>query len=447
MAENQDNNEIEYMTNKEDISYPQDIDVIFNDDDDDNVKLIIPDYNDMKDFENNSQDDFISDDDLDFVDSVAASSHDLDVVFEDDEPIEVDDNPVLEIREEEPQKEETPSILNLDEKENQEAEEPLTFGEPENDTEPLVQTEESTVNSEVPENLSEETEEEEIINLDEEEEPSELQDVIVIEQETKNEDIEIISPALPQEEIIPPEVEPDEVISLEEPEDVVLTEETKEEQKEDIVVLEESTEEEEPISEPAFVEEPALVEEETQDFVIDTKVETELVDSALNELNNSSDFEIIEESETNDIPLKLEEETLKEEETHNFTISSEPEVVAAETSSDDDIIKSVLALQDDEEEIVKTEEEEILEENVFAVSNIDETRGFYFAKNEQTFALFGYINDEIFLLKDFQELYDKNLGIRLEERKFYSESYLVKVNSQKFLVEVDETSMKLVMEF
>ncbi len=439
MAENQDNNEIEYMTNKEEISYPQDIDVIFNDDDDDNVNLIIPDYNDMKDFENNSQDDFISDDDLDFVDSVDFSSHDLDVVFEDDEPIEVDDNPVLEIREE--VQEEAHSIINIVEED-----EKSQFEEPESYTEPLIQAEDSPANSETVEISSEQTEEDEIINLDEEEEPAELQDVIVIEQETKSEDIEIISPPLPEEEINPPEVEPDEVISLDEPEDVGLTEEIGAEPSEDVVVLEEPTVDEELTVEPAIVEETSDIEE-IQDFVIDTKVETELVDSALNELNNSSDFEIIEENEINDIPLKLEEETLKEEETHNFTIDSEPEVVAAETFSDDYIIKSVLFPQNTEKENEKTEEEEILEETVFAVSNIDETRGFYFAKNEQTFAFFGYINDEIFLLKDFQELYDKNLGIRLEERKFYSESYLVKVNSQKFLVEVDETSMRIAMEF
>ncbi|MBR6162858.1 hypothetical protein IKQ26_03070 [bacterium] len=447
MAENHDNNEIEYMTNNEDISYPQDIDVIFNEDDeDDNVKLIIPDYNDMKDFENNSQDDFISDDDLDFVDSVDSSSHDLDVVFEEGDEEEIDDNPIVEMKTDETEEKE---VINFDEEPVPVSSEPVLNLDEALEA-PEQEPEADSIRFEEPETLPEE-QEEEIANI-EPEESSELQDVIVIEHETKNEDIEIISPEPQVEEVIPPEPE----ITIEEPQNIVLTEEPKEEQPEEVVVVEEE-DADALISEPSY-EEPVVIEDkkpEEEEVFVETRVETELVDNALNELNNSSDFEIIEEPETNDLPLTLdtsvpekseEKPVVIDEEAHNFTISAEPDVVTSEPASDDAIIKSILAENKEEVPEEKSEEEEVLEENVFSVCNIDERRGFYFAKNEQTVALFGYIDDEIFLLKDFQELYDKSLGIRLEERKFYSETYLVRVNSHKFLVEVDETAMRIAME-
>ena len=64
MLENSDNKDFEHMTNNSD---QEDIDIIFNEDD--RVKIITPSKDELKDFPEKREDDYISDDDLDFVDS------------------------------------------------------------------------------------------------------------------------------------------------------------------------------------------------------------------------------------------------------------------------------------------------------------------------------------------------------------------------------------------
>lgn len=175
-------------------------------------------------------------------------------------------------------------------------------------------------------------------------------------------------------------------------------------------------------------------------------------------INNDLDKEIpinFSKYDTHDDDYKIveaDEETPSTTEEVKIEIPSEKIVIPVDEKKEPATVEKpkvekVEEVKEVEEvKIVKTEEEELLEENVFAVSSIDSKKGFYLGKKGEVFALYGYINDEIFMLKEFPELYNKNLGFRLDERTKHYSSYLVKANDSKLLVNVDKESMTVVLD-
>lgn len=73
--------------------------------------------------------------------------------------------------------------------------------------------------------------------------------------------------------------------------------------------------------------------------------------------------------------------------------------------------------------------------------NIDENRGFYLVSLDGVTALVGRVNEEIFVLKKFDQNVD-NLQVRLDNENVY----MVKAGDFKSLVDVDETKMGVLIE-
>jgi len=178
--------------------------------------------------------------------------------------------------------------------------------------------------------------------------------------------------------------------------------------------IEEEPQEEEIISAPQ-----AKTEEEP-------KAEPEDEFSSLNELN-----EILAEETYEDISL---EELLNEDE-ELAEIEEEFETQPyIETEEEPTIVEDLSEIEQEIEEIVKSE---------FV---IDENKGFYLVDYEDTSALVGHIENEIFVLKKFREKIDAKLQARVNETKQNSLSYMTKVGDFKAVIEVTPDNMKLLIE-
>lgn len=78
--------------------------------------------------------------------------------------------------------------------------------------------------------------------------------------------------------------------------------------------------------------------------------------------------------------------------------------------------------------------------------NIDDEKGFYLVDFEDTTALVGHIDEEIFVLKRFDKKINEPLQARLDEKKGNSTNYMTKVGSFRGLVEVTPKNMNLLIE-
>ena len=74
--------------------------------------------------------------------------------------------------------------------------------------------------------------------------------------------------------------------------------------------------------------------------------------------------------------------------------------------------------------------------------NIDSNRGFYIVDMDGASALIGKINDNVFILKKFNEIIEKNLQVRLDSGSVY----MVKAGRYKCLVEVAKDRMGTLVE-
>lgn len=77
---------------------------------------------------------------------------------------------------------------------------------------------------------------------------------------------------------------------------------------------------------------------------------------------------------------------------------------------------------------------------------IDDTKGLYLVDYEDTTALVGQVNDDIFVLKKFDEKINKKLQARVNEKTSNSINYMTKVGDFKGIIEVTPSNMKLLIE-
>ena len=99
----------------------------------------------------------------------------------------------------------------------------------------------------------------------------------------------------------------------------------------------------------------------------------------------------------------------------------------------DDVIK---------EEKRKEEIQEINNAELLSVLNITQNKGFYLTTVEDTLALFGFINDNVFLLKKFRDLSQINLQARFYDKSGNNDLYIVRLDSYKAMIEISDTAMK-----
>lgn len=171
-------------------------------------------------------------------------------------------------------------------------------------------------------------------------------------------------------------------------------------------------------AEQDYSEEEKIIEEEVPEFE-PSSIEEE---STLDELGEMPNYDF----ETENISLDElfgEEETVLEKEEEKISFEQPiPEIFVPEYK------------EKEQDEIIKSE---------FA---IDDEKGFYLVDFEDSTALVGHIEDEIFVLKRFKEKIRGPLQARLDERKANSASYMTKVGDFRALVEVTPNNMNLLIE-
>lgn len=100
------------------------------------------------------------------------------------------------------------------------------------------------------------------------------------------------------------------------------------------------------------------------------------------------------------------------------------------------------------DDLIKEPRQKRKEENnqpqaeLLSVLNITPSKGFYLTTVEDTLALFGFINENVFLLKKFKDLSQINLQARYYDRNGNNDIYIVRLDSYRAMIEISESSMK-----
>lgn len=79
---------------------------------------------------------------------------------------------------------------------------------------------------------------------------------------------------------------------------------------------------------------------------------------------------------------------------------------------------------------------------LLSVLNITPSKGFYLTTVEDTLALFGFINENVFLFQKFKDLSQINLQARFYDRNGKNDIYIVRLDNYKAMIEISDTSMK-----
>lgn len=90
------------------------------------------------------------------------------------------------------------------------------------------------------------------------------------------------------------------------------------------------------------------------------------------------------------------------------------------------------------------EKEKTAADNVELISvlNITPTKGFYLTNLDDTIALFGFVNNNVFLFDRFKDLTQINLQARYYDRNGNNDIYIVRIDSFKAMIEISDTSMR-----
>lgn len=79
---------------------------------------------------------------------------------------------------------------------------------------------------------------------------------------------------------------------------------------------------------------------------------------------------------------------------------------------------------------------------LISVLNITHNKGFYLTNLEDTIALFGFVNNNVFLFNRFKDLTQINLQARFYDKNGDNDIYIVRLDSFKAMIEISDTSMK-----
>ena len=163
--------------------------------------------------------------------------------------------------------------------------------------------------------------------------------------------------------------------------------------------------------------------------IIDEAVDTEYTpDGYINEFETDDDDSIFEELRNN---------TLDFEDEADDDSSDNIEIVESDTSDDaqpEDTLK--------EQEVRGEYETTVDGLTVLTHTPIDSVSGFYLVNFENFSSLIGYIKDEIFVLKTFDEFVNNSIYVKPAEHLAESVfRYIVKVGIYKMVIEVTPTKM------
>lgn len=213
-------------------------------------------------------------------------------------------------------------------------------------------------------------------------------------------------------------------------------------------------------------EEP--IASETPDDVLledtESEIEPEEIEEILSEANEDiSDDETVEqEIETEDLSTDEDNETVDEVEEEytpdGFITEFEPDIdddsVFEELRSDSlDFTKQEEPDEEPIEIVEEAQDDEVFDElrdeyvtvdglTVLSKADLTETSGFYLVNFENFSSLIGYINEEIFVLKTFDEFVNNEIYVKVAEQ--LSDKvlrYIVKIGLYKMVIEVTDKKM------
>lgn len=211
-----------------------------------------------------------------------------------------------------------------------------------------------------------------------------------------------------------------------------------------------------------FVHPPSAdsIDELDELFFTPPSKENENIEPIAEQSDLTENEPIYEES----IPEKLSEEAITEEEpfeesdTLKYYESQDEDVIGV--SQIDDLFGEDVVEESAEDENFEFDEDEDLYEDQHEITSeiepqdeivrsqfsIDEDKGFYLVDFEDTTALVGHIDEEIFVIKRFDKKIDAPLQARLDQKNGSSTNYMTKVGSFRALVEVTPKNMNLLIE-
>ena len=79
---------------------------------------------------------------------------------------------------------------------------------------------------------------------------------------------------------------------------------------------------------------------------------------------------------------------------------------------------------------------------IISVLKINDTTGFYLTNYKDTLALFGYINNNVFLFEKFRDLSQINLQARYYDKSGDNDIYIVRLDNYKAMVEISNSAMR-----
>lgn len=235
---------------------------------------------------------------------------------------------------------------------------------------------------------------------------------------------------------------------------------------EDIETLENGEDVDIELSDVKINEEP--IASETPDDVLledtESEIEPKEIEEILSEANEDiSDDETVEqEIETEDLSTDEDNETVDEVEEEytpdGFITEFEPDIdddsVFEELRSDSlDFTKQEEPDEEPIEIVEEAQDDEVFDElrdeyvtvdglTVLSKADLTETSGFYLVNFENFSSLIGYINEEIFVLKTFDEFVNNEIYVKVAEQ--LSDKvlrYIVKIGLYKMVIEVTDKKM------
>ena len=235
---------------------------------------------------------------------------------------------------------------------------------------------------------------------------------------------------------------------------------------EDIETLENGEDVDIELSDVKINEEP-IVSETSDDVLLEdteSEIEPKEIEEILSEANEDiSDDETVEqEIETEDLSTDEDNETVDEVEEEytpdGFITEFEPDIdddsVFEELRSDSlDFTKPEEPEEEPIEIVEEAQDDEVFDElrdeyvtvdglTVLSKADLTETSGFYLVNFENFSSLIGYINEEIFVLKTFDEFVNNEIYVKVAEQ--LSDKvlrYIVKIGLYKMVIEVTDKKM------
>lgn len=154
------------------------------------------------------------------------------------------------------------------------------------------------------------------------------------------------------------------------------------------------------------------------------------------DMPNSNNYEFKSTLKQASKLLKEKPSLVKLRHTNPITKTNSPDVSGLEMPAVEDVIQK---------KEIKANNKQVQEQTnaeLLSVLNITPNKGFYLTTVDDTLALFGFINDNIFLFQKFKDLSQINLQARFYDRNGKNDIYIVRLDNYKAMIEISDTSMR-----